>query len=297
VADFAWKPAGPLSDRERKIDLAALRPLYEAWRSREKELQAGDPARLKKLKEQLIRRMIVEIGLLEGLYGLDRPATEKLVAGGFSVEHVLPSATSMEPPRLIAILGNQEIAIMDVLDDAAQRHPLTKAAIRKIHATQMRHQDTVAVTDASGQKKVVPLLKGEFKKASNNLALPDGSLHEFCPAEHVEREIDILLERLADYRDCDPVLTAAWLHYNLYQVHPFQTGNGRVVRAVTAYVMLQAGLLPLVVEREDRAEYKAGMLAAGRGDLTPLVNLFARAERITIERAREQSKSLVDALQ
>ena len=115
------------------------------------------------------------------------------------------------------------------------------------------------------------------------------------PPADVAHEIDTILAWLMEYRDVDPVLAAAWLHYHLYQAHAFQTGNGRVVRAATTYVMLQAGLLPLVVEREDGAEYKDSMSAADQGDLAPLVGLFARAERGAIARALEQAGSLVNA--
>lgn len=289
VADHAWKPAGPLSDRERQIDLAAQPPLYDRWRAAEKKWRGADPVQLMQIKRRLIRRMIVEIGLLENLYELDRATTEKLVTGGFALEHVLPSGTNMEPSRLIAMLRDQEDAIVETIGDAERRRPLSRTALRRIHAVQMRHQDTVAATDAAGRKIAVPLLKGEFKKVPNNLKLPDGRLHEFCPPELVERQIDALLVELSKCHEDDPVLVAAWLHYHLYQAHPFQTGNGRVVRAATTYVMLQAGLLPLIVEREERTAYKDGMAAAGRGDLAPLATLFARAERATIVRALEEA--------
>ena len=31
MSDYKWKPIEPLSDRDRQIDLAAMRPLYETW--------------------------------------------------------------------------------------------------------------------------------------------------------------------------------------------------------------------------------------------------------------------------
>jgi Fic family protein len=286
-----------LSDRERQIDLSALSAAYDAWRKAERNLRFADRGRLKTIQRQLIRRLIIELGHLEGLYEFDRATTETLVADGFIALQATPSATNPEPSRLLAILRNQEAAILDLIDDAEQRKPLTKAAIQKIHATQMRHQDTVTVTDASGRTRAVPLSNGASKQVSNDLKLSDGRTHEFCPPQEVEREIDALLRGLADTRKDDPVLSAAWFHYHLYQIHPFQTGNGRVVRAATTYVMLQAGLLPLVVEREDRTEYRQSMAAAGDGDLAPLVGLFARAERAAIARALESSESLVETAQ
>jgi Fic family protein len=79
------------------------------------------------------------------------------------------------------------------------------------------------------------------------------------------------------------VRAAAWLHYHLYQVHPFQHGNGRIVRAATTQMMLRSGLLPIVIEREDRPAYKAAMGTAD--SLAPLAAVFARAARDTINRA------------
>jgi Fic family protein len=143
----------------------------------------------------------------------------------------------------------------------------------------------------------VPLLKGEFKKISNNLILPDGGLHEFCPPSEVEQEVDSLLRGLISSRASDPIPAAAWLHYHLYQTHPFQTGNGRVVRAAATHVMLKAGSLPLIIAHDNRVEYRACMTAADHGDLAPLMNLFARAECNTIAQALEETThSKVDVL-
>jgi Fic family protein len=101
----------------------------------------------------------------------------------------------------------------------------------------------------------VPLLKGKFKALPNNPRRPDGSIHEYCPPVHVDREIENLLDWLGQYEAIDPTIVAAWLHHRFTQIHPYQDGNGRVVRALTTLVLLRAELLPLVVDRDLRVEY------------------------------------------
>ena len=284
MADHVWIPAPPLSCDVASRDLIATQTAYAHWREVEAKLRASDPDGLKAIKQRLVRRLIVEMGLLENLYELDRASTEALIANGFAAANVKASGTNMEPERLATILKNQEAAVLPLLD-MPTLPALALPDIQQMHAIQMQHQDTAASTDASGQKILVPLLKGVLKTTPNNLRLPDGSVHEFCPPARLEPELRRMFDAIASARDADPVAVAAWLHANLYHLHPFQTGNGRVVRAATTHLMLRAGLLPIVVEREDRAAYKTAMASAASGDVGPLTALFLRAEVAAIGRA------------
>jgi len=36
MTDYKWKPIEQLSEKDRVIDLAALRPLYETWKAAKK---------------------------------------------------------------------------------------------------------------------------------------------------------------------------------------------------------------------------------------------------------------------
>ncbi|MFX9740650.1 Fic family protein, partial [Acinetobacter baumannii] len=78
---------------------------------------------------------------------------------------------------------------------------------------------------------------------------------------------------------------SAWLHHRFTQIHPYQDGNGRLVRAITTLLLLKAGLLPLVIDRDLRVEYISSLEAADFGDLTQLASLFARLERAGIMQA------------
>jgi Fic family protein len=285
MADYIWTPIRPLSDEERRIDLAAMRPLYESWRASKKRLQESSQSQLADFNRRLIRRLSVETGILERIYDLDRGTTEALVAHGFAEDLVSHSSTNIEPSRLIDILRDQEAAIQLVVDGVANKREITKGLLHELHAILTRHQDTTIAVDPSGNRHEIPLLKGKFKDQPNNPKRHDGTLHEYCPPIHVDSEVDNLVGWLASYATEDPIVVAAWLHHRFTQIHPYQDGNGRVARALTTLILLRADLLPLVVDRDLRIEYIKALELADQAQLSPLAEIFARLERNAILQA------------
>ena len=285
MVDREWRPITPLSERDRSIDLAAIRPLYDSWRAVKQDLRISSPENLHRFTERLVRRLSVETGILERLYDLDLGTTEALVANGFAVELVARSSTDIEPSRLIDLLRDQEAAIKLVIDCVASRRQLTKSVVNELHAILTQHQETTTAVNQFGNRFEIQLLRGQFKKQPNNPKRPDGSIHEYCPPVQVESEMDNLLSWLSQYEGDDPVLVAAWLHHRFTQIHPYQDGNGRVARALTTLILLRADLLPLVVDRDLRVEYIRALEVADSGDLAPLTKLFARLERTAILQA------------
>ncbi len=282
MSDFKWTAIKPLSDQERQIDLAATQPLYDSWALARQRLADSSPENLKKFKERLIRRLSIETGILERLYDLDRGTTEALVARGFAEELVSRSNTDIEPDHLIDFLRDQEAAIQLVVDCVAGKRRLTNGVMHELHAILTKHQNTTSAVDQVGRRHQITLRKGEFKKQPNNPNRPDGSLHEYCPPIQTESEIENLLRWFGQYSNEDPIIVASWLHHRFTQIHPYQDGNGRVGRALVTLVLLQADLLPLVIDRDLRTEYIDALEVADQGDLTPLAQLFARLERAAI---------------
>ncbi len=107
--------------------------------------------------------------------------------------------------------------------------------------------------------------------------------------------MDRLVELHLQYRkdNIPPDIQAAWLQHRFTQIHPFQDGNGRVARALTSLVLVQAGIFPLVVTRDDRIEYIDALEAADAGQLKPLVNLIARLQRAEFRKATAISESIL----
>lgn len=274
-----------MSEADRSIDLADIKPLYASWRAAKQRLKQSSREGLERFSAQLVRRLSIETGILERLYDLDRGTTEALVTAGFLEELVTRSSTDIEPARLVRILTDQEAAIKLVMDCVTQNRPLTKGVLHELHAILTRHQETTIAVDQSGKRFEIPLRHGAFKEQPNNPRRPDGVIHEYCPPEHVDLEVERLLSWLDDCTAEDPVILAAWAHHRFAQIHPYQDGNGRVARAVTTLILLQADLLPLVIDRDLRAEYIQCLEEADHGNLGRLALLFARLERSAILQA------------
>jgi len=285
MTEYSWKPIKPLSNEERQIDLAAMRPLYENWRASKQRLQESSPAQLADFNRRLIRRLSVETGILERLYDLDRGTTEALILNGFAEDLVSHSSTNIEPSRLIDILRDQEAAVQLVIDAVAKNRVLTKGFIHELHTVLTRHQDTTTAVDQFGNRRDIPLLKGQFKVQPNNPKRADGSLHEYCPPIHVDSEVEKLLEWLSSYSNDDAIIVAAWFHHRFTQIHPYQDGNGRVARALVTLILLRADLLPLVVDRDLRTDYIKALEMADQAQLSTLAEIFARLERNAILQA------------
>jgi hypothetical protein len=301
---YKWKPIEPLSKQDREIDLAAIQPLYESWRSSKDRLEKSSVANLRDFNERLVRRLSIETGILERLYDLDRGTTEALIAHGFVEDLVSRSSTDIEPSRLIDLLRDQEAAVRLTMDCVAQNRELTIGVIHELHSILTRHQDQTLAVDQFGRRYEIPLLKGRFKEQPNNPKRPDGSLHEYCPPLHVQSEMENLLGLLSSYAKEDPVIVAAWLHHRFTQIHPYQDGNGRVARAITTLVLLRSDLLPLVIDRDLRAEYIDALESADYGSLSALATMFAGLERkailqalsVDIDAAVSNQKTLTSAV-
>lgn len=282
MSDYSWKPIEPLSEGDKRIDLAAIRPLYESWRALKDRLQQSSPTALQDFNRRLVRQLSVETGILERLYELDRGTTEALVTHGFIEDLISHSSTDVEPSRLVHILRDQEAAVELMMNCVARSRDLTKGVIHELHATLTRHQDTTSAVDQFGNRFDIPLLKGQFKEQPNNPKRRDGALHEYCPPLHVDAEMEKLLGWLSGYSAEDPIIVAAWLHHRFTQIHPYQDGNGRVARALTTLVLLRAELLHLVIDRDLRVKYIEALELADGGDLSALASLFAGLERKAI---------------
>lgn len=302
--DYKWKPVLPLLPEDEKIDVSDIVPLGQSWREFKARLKDSNKNGLKEFNERLVRSLSIETGILERIYELDRGTTEALIQRGFIEDLIQRESTNIEPSMLVDILRDQEAAIYMVQDMIGHARPLTRGALYELHAILTRHQDTVAAVDQFGNRMQIPLIRGAFKDHPNNPKRADGSIHEYCPPEHVVSEIQNLLTWYSSYANKDPLLVAAWLHHRFTQIHAFQDGNGRLARTLVTMVLLKADLLPLVVDRDRRVDYIEALEKADAGDLAPLLRLFSSLEKnailqalsLDLEAERQSRITLTDAV-
>lgn len=291
AASYVWQPLGDLADPTAfaSPDMRAFTKVWQKQRVRLEELDVLDL-----FQERLARQWSIETGVLERLYDLSRGLTVTLIERGFHASLVGHGEATISGDRLVELLNDHRDGLSMVMDLIGGTRGLTVGWIKELHALLTRHQASCDAVTHSGQHVQVPLLRGAFKERPNNPLRPDGTIHEYCPPEHVPSEMDRLVAIYDSLPAELPEVRAAWLHHAFTQIHPFQDGNGRVARALASLEFIRAGLLPLLVERDDRdTRYFPALEAADRGDLQPLVTFFADCMSRVLLRASADADSLV----
>ena len=285
MVSHKWAPIAP-APGDFAYNFGEIDSLQRQWLAVKRQREAASPDAYRHFLDRLTRRWAIETGIIEGLYTLDRGVTETLVMRGISAELIEQSATNKDPRELARILRDHQDAMTGVYQQIREGRPITRSAIRQLHATLTTSQRTYRAIDQFGNWFDKKLDHGAFKMLPNNPTRPDGETHEYCPPEQVDSELDNLLEWYGAYIRDDahyhPLLTAAWLHHRFTQIHPFADGNGRVVRALLTWHLAQQHYLPVVITRDGRAEYITALECADDGDLAPFVDLLAVLQKQAI---------------
>lgn len=274
-----WSPITDLTSDDLAARSDELTPLSAVWLEARQGL-SGDLA-VKGFNDRLQREWAIETGILERIYSLDRGITQLLIERGIDAS-LIPNDATDRPPELVAtMIRDQESAVDFLFDLVAQRRDLSLSFIKEMHALMTRHQTTTVGVDQFGRELEIPLEHGAFKTWPNNPTRADGSLHQYCPPEQVEGEMERLLEMHARHmRDgVPPEVESAWLHHRFTQIHPFQDGNGRIARALASLVFIRNSWFPLVITRDDRAQYLDSLEQADENGLSSLILLFSSRQK------------------
>jgi Fic family protein len=275
-----WREIEPLGKINGDTEnlLATVDTVRTAW---DEHLGTVSPEEFEAARLRTLRRHAIETGIIERLYDISWGVTEALVAEGITRQVIAREGEVSEDT--LAIVNSQLSALDMLVDHVRANRPLTLNFVRELHSVITRSQATYDARDQFGRLVQRPLRHGAWKEFPNDVIRSDGSRLEYTPPGHVQAEMDRLLKLYEETGDSHPVVRSAWLHHRFVIIHPFQDGNGRVARALTLMVLLQARYAPLVVDRRQRAEYIDALDAANAGDLRPLVSLFAGLELVALK--------------
>ena len=273
----SWRRVSDLPQEADGWSLASYRELVGEWREVRRTLEDRKVNRYLMdiwLRERS-RAFAIETGQIEGLYLLRRGVTEQLITEGFEGVRVAHSvAPELDDATLRGLLEDQQETLEIVFDMAKGGTPLTNTTIRGLHAILTRHQATaVGIHGITGEQIQIPLLKGRYKIRPNNPGRQDGHVHEYCPPEQVDSEMEAFLtfHRSHADRDLPTEVEAAWLHHAFVRIHPFQDGNGRMSRLLVAYAFVKNGEFLPVIAAEGKPGYIDMLEIADDGDLRPFI--------------------------
>lgn len=98
-----------------------------------------------------------------------------------------------------------------------------------------------------------PQIAGAYKTMENRV---EGSTFETTPPELVPADMkSYFKEYLAVKKKLHPLELAAWAHWKLVRIHPFQDGNGRVARLVMNFVLHKNGYPMIDIKTKDKKTY------------------------------------------
>ena len=221
-----------------------LKHLAAVWQEQRERLETQDA--FVRFHERLHREWAIETGLIERLYAFDRGVTQLLIERGIDAA-LIPHGNGRQPESVAAMIEDHQAAVESIFRFVRGERPLSTGYVKEMHALMTRNQAWVEAADAQGRRiSRVELIRGAYKQWPNNPLRPDGTIHEYCPPEHVAAEMDRLIELHERHMNVPPEVEAAWLHHRFTQIHPFQDGNGRIARALATLVFVKAGWFPLV---------------------------------------------------
>ncbi len=281
------------SDWNKTLSNPQTHALVDVWKEQANELRQRDL--FQDFLGRLRRQWAVETGIIEGLYDISEAGTKTLIEKGLDASFLSHEDTSQPSGEVIAKIKDHYDALMGLYQFVSGERPLGTSYIKELHQVLTAHQATYVGRDTLGNIVERSLPRGDWKKLPNNVELPDGSLFEYCPPEHVASEMDRLIELHHDHSNAQiPTdIEAAWLHHRFTLIHPFTDGNGRVARCLATLVLLKDHWLPLVVTRSDRERYILAIRKADIGDLAELVEFIGVLQRRAIREAISLSEEVI----
>ena len=294
-----WYPVADLPPRAEVWRVDHYREAVGEWREAQRELpdRRGDRYLLDIWLREHKRYFAIETGQIEGLYLLRRGVTPQLMTEGFEGVRGADDVTDeLDDRTLRGLLEDQEETLDAVFDMAKNGTPLSHTTIKNLHAIVTRHQDTATGIHAlTGERIRIPLRKGDYKIRPNNPRRRDGHVHEYCPPEQVDSEMDRFLEFHASHADLQlpAEVEAAWLHHAFSRIHPFQDGNGRISRLLMAYAFARNGELPPVIPASGKWSYIFRLEQADEGYLHPFIEYLAYRSLETTASAANLAQDIV----
>lgn len=194
-------------------------------------------------------------------------------------------------------MRGHDVAIELVRTLAHEDRPLTEGDIRDLNRIVLKEGFWRVAQTPDGEPTRKWIEPGCYKTQPNHVLTATGEIFHFATPEETPARMAALVQWLRVEMEVPTLALSALLarvHHEFIRIHPFDDGNGRVVRLLLNYVLLRAGLLPLVVESRDRRRYLNAIAFADAGDLAPLGEYFAEALRWSLRLGLDAASRLVE---
>lgn len=176
---------------------------------------------------------------------------------------------------------------------------VTEADIRdfnKICLKEPFYKVTQTLDGERTKKKITP---GQYKTQPNHVLTKTGEIFRFASPEstaslmaELVRWIQSQLKKKTGEQQKGLVSFLAELHRRFVLIHPFDDGNGRVIRLLINYVLIRLDFLPMCLDH--RENYIKAIQFSDTGDMSHLENLFANNIILMLKKGLSAKTHLID---
>ena len=194
------------------------------------------------------------------------------------------------------------VAFKYVCELAKKDSTLTEADIRDLNKICLKEPFYTSAQTPDGKptrKKIVP---GKYKTQPNYVVTQTGEKFHFATPEETPAKMEELVKwvqkwlnksRKEQHKTLAPFLVE--LHQRFVHIHPFDDGNGRVVRLLLAYILIRLHFLPMVLN--NREQYIKAIQFADAGNTNHLEQLFLENMALMLKQGIFAKNNKVDLSQ
>lgn len=264
----------------------------------------------------LIPKLITNISQIERLYGqLEGLRIPKKLEINLERDNLIQSSyisnsiegNPLSLPEVTNLLLDDRIPVnrdekevknyFEILKSLPQytRQPISLTTVTKIHQRLMSGVNEKIAGQIRNKRVVV----GKYIKESGKAKLLVRHEPPFHQKAQIEQEITELLDWVKKRADFPTVVKAGVFHHHFVFLHPFEDGNGRVCRLVTALIFLENNYLInryFVLDDYydiDRVLYSDKLHSADAGDKTEWLEYFSDGVKHSLKSVLAKVKRLV----
>ena len=182
---------------------------------------------------------------------------------------------------------------------AKEKRPIREGEIRDLNKICLKEPFYKMARTPDGESTRKKIVHGEYKTLSNHIFTETGEIFQFATPEETPAKMAELVEWMEQWfeqnlEDQHKSLVSflAELHERFILIHPFDDGNGRVVRLLMNYILIRLDFLPIIIH--DRKEYIKAIQFTDTGDRKPLENLFASSIAVMLKKGLFARKNKID---
>ena len=181
--------------------------------------------------------------------------------------------------------------------DSYTHGQLTLQKVLQIHKNLMSGVNN----EIAGEVRNKPIIVGKYKEEDGKVKLDI----KHNPPSHKKDELEKMLKELIEWTnksDLPPILKAGIFHHQFVYIHPFEDGNGRTCRLLTALLMVKDGYQInkyFVLDDYydvDRKEYSDALHTADSGEKSKWLEYFSLGCKYSLQSALSRVKNSLNTL-